>query len=374
MPTYVVYPESHLAPGPSNAAAYGICGVLPAALALVALIGWARDRVLAVRARAVEQSESPLKDGRTVVRGTVELARGAPHAVRVEVEQLGIEYTHKGRWRHKWTEMERRTLMQPFYVRDVRGQRIRIEPAADVKIVDDLDEVVHLDSGMRVRAASITPGEEVFVFGVLGSGPDPELADGYRGAGQGPVLRSPSSGGMLIATTSPAGRFRASAFVHGLWAVAFALLLGVMQLINVFHTVRVTSGETATGAVVSKRTYTTKGSKGSIHHHYEIKTRSPGGVVFDEEVTEEDWQPVKDGSPIALVQVPGSRGYEILGDRSTVNLAAGLVPFIVMVLAGAGYWYHRSSIRPWYERKVEEQAGGKLREESAVAAEPAIPQ
>lgn len=356
-------------------ASYGISGALPATLALAAVFCWARDRLRAVRARAAEESNAPLKDGQTVIRGTVELARGASHAVRVEVEQLGFESCSKGKWSHRWVESDRRTLTHPFYVRVASGQRIRVEPSADVNIIDDLDEVVRVREDVRIRAASITPDEEVFVFGMLGTGPDPEQADTYRNAGQGPVLRSPASSGMLIATASPAGRFRASAFVHGLWAVGFAILLAVLQLVHVMHTVRVTAGQPATGAVVSKRTFTTKGSKGKVYHHFELKTRGPDGASFDEEIEESAWQPLKAGDPIAMVHVPGRRGYEILGDRPTVHVAVAIVPLVLITLLAVAYWFSRQAIRPWYERNVEDTGGGKLRDaiDDKPGPEPAIP-
>jgi hypothetical protein len=342
-------------------------------MALVALVSWARNRLLAWRARAAEESDGPLNDGRTVVRGTVELARGAPHAVRVEVEQLGNEYTHKGQWRHRWTEIDRRTMTHPFYVRDARGNRVRVEPSADVHIIDDLDEVVRVREDVRVRAASITAGEEVYVFGVLGRGTDPELPGGYREKGLGPVLSSPGNKSMLISSTSPARRFRARSFLHGLWAVGFAIALAVLQLVTSLHTVRLLDGETATAAVVSKRTYTTKGSKGKVYHHYELKVRSPGGATFTDDVEYDDWLPVKDGDGIAIVQVPGKRDYEILGDRPTVHVALALVPLVLNGLLVLAYWLSRQALRPWYERKVEDQGSGRLSNE-APGMEPAIPQ
>lgn len=361
MSPIVVYPESHTPPVPSLIASYGVCGVLPLALASLAALSWIRDRLRARRARAAVESTAPAADGQTVVRGTVELAQGAAHAVRVEVEQLGFESCSKGNWTHRWMETDRRTLALPFYVREPGGRRIRVETAADVRIVDDLDEMIRVSEDRRIRVAAISPGEEVYVFGVLGKGRDPELAESYRDGGQGTVLRSPEANHMLIATSSPAAGFRASARVHAIWVAVFILLATVFQFVHLMHSVRVAAGETATAAVLGTRTYTTKGSKGAIHHHFAIKTRTPAGTAFESEIEQEDWARLSEGSAVAVVHVPGKRGYEILGDRPTVHIATGLVPLIACVFFFFGYLGHRQAIRPWHERSsIQNDGTGRL--------------
>jgi len=283
----------------------------------------------------------------------------------VEIDQLGFESCSKGRWSHRWMESDRRTLAQPFYVREPGGRRIRVEAAADVRIVDDLDEVIRLSEDRRTRVAAISPGEEVYVFGVLGKGRDPEMAASYRDGGQGPVLRSPDAAHMLIATTSPAAGFRASARVHAIWVVVFILLASVFQFVHLMHSVRVAAGETASATVLATPTYPTKGNKGAIYHHFAVKTRAPGGSVFEDEVEEEDWAKLSEGSPIAIVHVPGRQGYEILGDRSTVHIASGLVPLIACVFFFFGYLGHRQAIRPWHERSsIQNDGTGRLADSS----------
>gem|GEM_PF-756244 len=257
----VIYPEFHMPPVPSLIASYGVCGVLPLLLASFAALNWARDRLRARRAKAATESTAPAADGQTVVHGTVELAQGATHAARVEIEQFGFESCYKHSWSHEWKELERRMLVEPFYVREPNGRRIRVEATTDAYIIDELDEMIQTARDKRVRAATVNPGEEVYVFGVLGFGKDPEAASSYRDDGHGLVLRSPDAGHMLLATTSPAARFRASTRVHGLWVVIFILLAGVFQIMNVMHSVRVAAGQTATATVLGTRTYTTEGKK-----------------------------------------------------------------------------------------------------------------
>ncbi|HQP37437.1 MAG TPA: hypothetical protein PLI95_19770 [Polyangiaceae bacterium] len=361
MSPIVVYPEYHIPPVPSLITSYGVCGVLPLALASLAALSWTRDRLRARRAKAAVESTAPAPDGRTVVRGTVELAQGAAHAVRVEIDQLGFESCSKGKWSHRWMESDRKTLAQPFYVREPGGRRIRVEAAADVRIVDDLDEVIRVSADRRTRVAAISPGEEVYVFGVLGKGRDPEMTVSYREGGQGPVLRSPDAEHMLIATSPPAAGFRASARIHAIWVAIFLLLASVLQFVHWMHSVRVATGETASATVLATRTYTTKGNKGTIHHHFAVKTRAPDGTVFEEEIEEEDWAKLSEGSAIAIVHVPGKRGYEILGDRPTVHVASALVPLIACVFLFFAYLGHRQAIRPWHERRsIQNDGTGRL--------------
>jgi hypothetical protein len=265
--------------------------------------------------------------------------------------------------------------VHPFYVRDSRGQRIRVEPASDVKLVDDLDQVVRIREDMRTRVAALTPGEQVFVFGTLGTGQDPELGGDYRGVGLGPVLRSPVSGPMLIASTSPAGRFRARAVVHGTWGLVFVLAVCVLQVLHVPHHARLLAGETVVGTVASTRTFTTKTSKGKTVHHYEVTTEMPGGSVLVQEVDERDFALVNRGAAVRVVRVPGRPGIEVLGDRSTVHLAGALYGLLLLGSMVVGYWLHLRSIRPWYERAVDEHKRGALSaaQEGEPAHEPAIP-
>jgi hypothetical protein len=77
----VIYPDEHLTPVLSLVVAYGLGLAVPLTLALVVLGRWAGERVAAARARASEHSDVPLRDGRSVIRGKVEFARGAPYAV-----------------------------------------------------------------------------------------------------------------------------------------------------------------------------------------------------------------------------------------------------------------------------------------------------
>jgi hypothetical protein len=375
MSPLVLYPDGHLSPLLSMLVCYLLDGAVPAAFALVALASWVSHLVLAMRARAVEQSKGAQAQGRAVIRGVVELAQGAPGAVRVEVEQYGAEFLSKGRWAHKWFETGRRTLAHPFYVREESGRRVRVEPGADVKIIDDLDEVTYGASGVRTRAAAISPGEEAYVWGELGTGADPEQEAGYRESRPAPVLRSPRSGVMLIASQPPAARFRATAFVHGMWFLGFVALLGVLQLFTLYQTIRLVAGETAVGTIVQKRSFT-KVKRQQRIWHYEVTTRTPTGVSFVQEVDSVDFERVREGSSVALVFVPGHSGYELLGDRPTVPSDLPIGALLLLGSTAAGYVLHRRSLRPWYERKtVEERNAGRLREgaEPEPQREPVIP-
>ena len=92
-----------------------------------------------------------------------------------------------------------------------------------------------------------------------------------------------------------------------------------------------------------------------------VKSRVSDGTVFEEKVEETDWAKLSQGSEVAVVYVPGKPGFEILGDRPTVHLAAGLVPFFACVFFFLGYLGHRKAARPWYERAILKDRGkGKL--------------
>lgn len=349
MQPLVIYPEGHLAPTASFVVAYGVCACIPALVALVALLLWAGNRLWAMRARAVEESGAPLRPGRAVLRGSVELAQGASLAMRVEIEQLNIYFNKK----YVWKETGRRVLCEPFYVRDGRGTRVRVEPTTDAVIIDGLDKVVPIRSDMRLRVADVTQGEEVYVIGTLSTGPDPEIPATYRERGLGPVMRAPARGRLLVASRPPASRFRTRALLHGLWSIGFALLLCLMQAILAFQNVRTIWGETTTGTVESKRHYREKGRRW-YDDYWVVRTKTPAGASFEQELEKNDWDKVSDGTQVAVVHVPGWKGFEILGDAPTVDLDMLLPIIAVGGMMLFGYGWHLLAARPWYRRRMDE--------------------
>ncbi|AGP35486.1 hypothetical protein [Sorangium cellulosum] len=257
------------------------------ALAVLALRLSLRLRRATALADASFRANVALGPGEGVVLGTVEREQGADVAVRVEVEQKGVElassvsWRHGGAvsWRHAWTETGRKVRAHPFYLRHASGARVRVEPGEDVMLVDALDGMILVDRTKRVRVAELVPGEEAFAFGELRRAPDPEAPPlGYRERAQGYVLVRPRRRRMLLSSEPFGEQFARKAAFRLRWAIiAGVASLAFNAAFAPFHARR-WLGETVEVRVTQLRE--SDDDRGS----FDVTMLGPHGVAFSDEV------------------------------------------------------------------------------------------
>lgn len=333
-------------------AAVVVYGVHVAAPAVYGAVTFLQSLVASRRARLADArsvEEGPLQPGDAVVCGVVELAAGHDTAVRVEIDQIGHERRSKQQWHHSWKETERRVRAHPFYLREARGVRVRVEPNEEATLVDGLDGVERKSRHRRTRYAELTPGEEIHAVGELV--PVPAEGGAYRGAGEAFVLRPPLRGRMLLSSEWLGSRFRRHA-THARYAtVACVVHLVAFGFLDLGYHARVLEGRSEVGVVETATARTGKNRK------CEITARLPRGQLIEEAVSYEWCATLAPGARVPVVTVPGSPGFEHLGQTAGISSAAlflGVIAFAAIVV------FHRGRERPWYERPLVEHGVGRL--------------
>jgi hypothetical protein len=227
-----------------------------------AMMHWARARSARKRAlisrRAVDAESATLDVADTIVHGRVEYAAGSDGAMRVVIEQFGAEAESSGSWTSTWTEIRRSIEVAPFYVVHASGDRVRVEPSRETKLVSVLAVVAErVGDAHRTRVAKIAPDVAVWVTGVLTRDHDPEGARGYRGS-SGWVMR-PARDEMVISTEPPESRLLEDAARSRAWMIVFAILFVVMLLTHIQYHALLLFGHATTAEVKG----TTLGSCGA---------------------------------------------------------------------------------------------------------------
>jgi hypothetical protein len=363
MPAYSAQPADHVSPAATLWVVDGIgVGVLGALLVL-ALVrrGVHRRREKLAHKAALRQGES-LHLGPSVLAGVV-VDDGEGDAVVVEIDQLGREYKTKSGWSHQWSEARRSVEVKPFYVARANGERVRVEPDAEVFLIDKLDVTVRTGHTQRVRRARLSPGEHVFILGDMVRAPDPKLG-GYREAAEGWVLRPPRGERMLVSTEPLEDRHQARAKVWRNLALiggAFLLLWHGLLFVDV-HAKRI-SGQVVTKTAVDKRWSRNwvRPSKGRPYwaYHYYVDATGSDGTRDESQVDYASYQAIENGTELSYVQVDGKPlqigAKPCAGSGSTafgvVMAAIWAIVYLVVIL----------STRPWWMRKrVVETGTGRL--------------
>lgn len=309
--------------------------------------------------------------------GVVELAPSDPDPsppVVAEVRQrrvgTGKSFGQRVVW---WSGRMTSIRSRPFVLRLRTGEAISVEPEGRVLLVDDLDDVDLVSREERVRRASLDPGEEVQLFGMVDSRPAP--GPGYREAATGVVVRAPPSAPLLVSSQDHlprairAARERA---VLALLPVFVALGFLVWPIGGDFITLTA-RGEAVTVPVLRFEVERYR-RKGRSYANAFVVARHPSGEELRARIDDEDFAMLaSDGSsgadssqprrpiqvafvvdrrrPAALHQL-GRRPYVATMDLLLGGLATGLALTAVRALRQRG--------RPWYE-------GGEIREAQAIA-------
>lgn len=312
-------------------------------------------------AEASVRDDAPPVLGPTIIRGTVETESESRPAVTVTIRQRGTEMQSKSTWSHRWEEIERDVRVEPFYLVLASGTPVRVEPGPDVFLVDKME--VSERGNPRTKRAVLENGEVACISGVVYSGHNPRAAHrgeaGYRDAVQsGLVLRPRRSERMLVSTEPLQGRFDRLRAVHQTWSA----ILGISFLLAsaLFFDVLLLdlAGKPIDAVVLDHRSWISRGSKGSIAHHYAIST-----TVGETEVNADAYRATDRGMHVPY-RVVGSSGDPFLltiGTGATIGpLRVIVAPLFVGILLVV-YAVAVSGAREWYDRKkVVDSGAGRL--------------
>ncbi len=316
-----------------------------------------------VEADKAYDEHAVLAPGMRFVHGRVELAEGCDSAVSVHVEQHGTEREKGNKWSHEWKEIERKTQVAPFYVRTNKKERVRVEPGADVLLVDDPDQMIWTEKTKRTRLAALSPNEEVVVEGKLDRGHDPEFREAalYRGSAQGWVMRPISGERMHISAEKLGERYRKHAKVFGSAAVTLALVTSLVSLLCGSYLGSLFLGNDTSASVVDRRSYSRGGTKRTIKHYYEVilKAHAPGEPHILRKLEYTDWAGITRGMTVAYRDVPAWRALSEPGWGSSIHMGLLILSSIV-AFAGFAVYRGAASHKEWYDEPLEDHGSGRL--------------
>lgn len=318
---------------------------------------------LAREADTAFDPNAPLTEGQRFVSGKVEYAQGQKNAIAVHVLQAGTETHSKNGWSHEWKEFDRTTHAEPFYVRRKNGERIRVEPGSDPFLVDKPDRILLKSDDRRERIATLTPGEEVIVRGLLTKGHDPESQGhgNYRSAGQSWVMKPRRRRPMEVSAEKLGDRHRKRA---NSFKGAFIALIWVAVIANAFfafYHVRLFQGEDTCGEVVRKEIAYTYSSKGNRTAHYELDLRvdAPENPKITVRMDKSDWNRVNHGAIMGFRHVPSRPSLSMPGTGTSVYVwSIFLAAFTTLI--GYGYYTGSRDHRRWYDRELNDRGKGRL--------------
>lgn len=348
-----MFPSGNLSGFPIVAILFAFGTALPVGVATYCMLQAMWLRWAGHQAEALAAEDAEIKEGPAVLCGRVRLAHGERIAVRVEVTQRGFQYRTKDANRHQWDEIDRLTTARPFYLEDTRGPRIRVEPPADVLVIDRMDQIQHGPDKTRLRTAELTPGEPIYAVGRLVRDDDPESA-----SGQSLVLRA-DNGEMMLSSEPLSARFDPPALVNALFGMMmlFFLLLGSALTLPVQG--RYFLGQDEIASVQSKRVRHVRSRRNS-HTEYWVKIGMLGGDTAEYEVSRGWYDSLPQGQTVAMRSVMGIPGSAELGNTASVHWIVLLLivgsPLGITGMYVAGV----RRVRPWWEAKLVDIGSGSL--------------
>lgn len=363
---------SHFEPLTSLYLVYGTSGVFVLVMLGTALSLWRHQRHRAQQAKDAFSGAPMIQAGEGVVRGTVALATGSDHAVRIEVDQEGSENESSGGWSHSWTEVDRRIMVKPFYLEHASGERIRVEPTSEAHLMDDLDGVILVDLAKRKRFAELIPGEKVVATGHLSRSHDPEAdGGGYRGGGQGWVLTPPKLGPMLLSTQPLDAPFRRRARNYAIMAILVTVVTLVGQLLLLPYHQRVWSAETITAMVVSRNITTSTDDDGDVTRHYHVTISNVEPPLrLHQEVERVVFNGLVEWSQVPVLFVASRPESSQIGHVPRANGYAALGLALVLTLIQFFFFARAETSAAWYDQeKVVDSGSGRLPEPPSAKEE-----
>jgi hypothetical protein len=325
-------------------------------------------RRIAVNLRLARDAErehpvAGLRPGHAVIAGKVR--RGDGKAVRIEIDQVGVERRTKNGYSHSWNETARRVTVDPFEIELASGERVAVAADEKVFLVDKLDGVKRTDHHNRTRIAELSEGEAVYAVGVIEYGdPDPKAGGGhYREAPVRKLLmRAPRGKQLLIASERLGRRFRARVWFHSRWVfytlLGFALVHGAM--FGGYH-LRMFAGHAVSATVTQLRTYTVRGGKSSTTYHWVDATLDGTGTSEHLDARRGSYWDLKVGSRIQVRVVDGWPKASALGSGPTASAERAVWMIIILLLFVSAFVGARDMSRPWYDKpKILDTGSGRL--------------
>jgi hypothetical protein len=343
--------------------------VVVATLPLLWLVAVASSRLLAnlrlgLAANRSFDPRAPLRPGRSVVCGSVELLPAEAIAVRVELRQHGREHHSRNGTTHTWTEETRRVEARPFLLRRAEGDAVRVEPTAEVQLVDKLDQELRHSHSERTLRGELSPGERVYAAGLLVPGaPLPGVERGYREAPPRElVLRAPPGGRLLLAAERLGARFFTRMRFHLRWLLLGLGGLAALELVLLQGYWRSwADGERVEAEVTRRHSYSTGGGKSRrTYHHLYLRRSDPYERSFRIDAAASSFKRIPVGARVILREVRRGpllwRGIA-LGAEPTLHLVAVGFALALGIGLAAGFAVRRRSTRPWYDRELYTVSG-----------------
>lgn len=373
VPTFLALdylPPGHLAPVWSFLAGVVVDGLGLGAV-VVGMVRAATRLAAAQREehRAFETKRKLHAGPNRIVKGVVEADNPDRPVVTVDLVQVPEEHRSKNNVWYTWEESDRRIRAIPFHLLTEEGERVLVEPAVDVLVADRLTpRTDENDFAHRTLSTAVRHGDTVRVSGDLHRGPQPHGAGPYRESGASFVLRFPSRGRMIIATSALADRYTGRIRFLRLTASALAVawLATMIAVVGPFLSVSLLGRRTDVQFLTSY-TYETTTRR---HHvqHFVLKTRTDDGVAIDGEVPYETYAAIYNSRPYAQDEAtrvpalvdPFFPGNSRLGMRAGI---AGWTLVAITMIGGFVIWGLRMRYRKelaWYDSDhVSERIEGR---------------
>lgn len=319
----------------------------------------------ALRAESVGKLPPRLEEGPALLEGRVETDDGGP-AVRIEIDQVGREWSRKGGYTHEWQEKNRVVHVRPFHLRLANDELVRVLPDERVRIVDDL-ETERFEGIYRRRVCELSARERVWVSGVLArEGHKAGASTAYRAGPTPLVLKGTAMEPLEVASGSLDRQF---SYWKKFYGRATTLLGAALFLVHVLlfgpYYARLWAGKVETTTVTRTNTYITTHKNGSTTH-YVVYARLPakaGGLDLHDEVDYKVHDAAKDGTlkTVPFLHVRAIPSLSAIGRHATLSFVSTVASALVALLAAIALPWLRRRAMPWYEQsRVIEQQPGRL--------------
>jgi hypothetical protein len=128
-------------------------------IALVATLGFGALWLAALSARRRTRAGACM---RSLLRGTVEFARGQSGAFNVSIEDWQVSDAHGSK---TWHPQQRTAEVYPFILLTDNGTRIRIVPTLRDQLVMRCNTIEQVSNAHRTRRTELLAGERIWVEG-----------------------------------------------------------------------------------------------------------------------------------------------------------------------------------------------------------------
>lgn len=339
---------------------------------------WLAYRSRTLRAESAARAPSRVEPGPALLQGRVETEDGQP-AVRIEIDQVGREWSHKGNWSYRWEERHRVVHVRPFRLRLADGESVEVRPDEQIRLVDVL-RTEKVDGAYRRRVAELSDKKQVWVSGVLAQeGHRGGAATAYRSGPAAWVMRGTGTEPLEVASGGLERQFSYWQRWYRRAVIALGIVCAVMHggAFGAYYALGA-FGEVEVVPVTGTHTYTTT-HKGNTTTHYVVEGRLPerlGGGRVEDEISLSVYRAAKNHQlqTAPFLYVPFAKGIHSIGTRAELAVPWGVLAFIAAGLTVLLYVTLQRAAMPWYEqRRVREGGSGRLADRAWDVQEPGRP-